>query len=112
MRVSVGCSSDRRHLLLDVADTGIGIPLDKQHAIFDSFSQADTSITRRFGGTGLGLSISSRLAHLMGGRIQLRSEEGKGSTFTLVLPLLEVRPHEIDLDAAGARTTTISPCAS
>ncbi len=64
-----------------VADTGIGIPPDKQRTVFAAFAQADGSITRRYGGTGLGLTISSQLAELMGGRIWVESEVGKGSTF-------------------------------
>ena len=74
-------------LAFSVADTGIGIPAEKHRAIFEPFVQGDASMTRTFAGTGLGLTICSRLVAMMGGRLDLRSEPGKGSTFSFDLPM-------------------------
>ncbi|TVR47233.1 MAG: response regulator [Puniceicoccaceae bacterium] len=79
----------RSWLCISISDTGIGMTAAQQQRLFRMFSQADSSTTRRFGGTGVGLAVSQRLAGLLGGEITVASEAGRGSTFTLALPLVE-----------------------
>jgi two-component system sensor histidine kinase/response regulator len=101
LRVEAG-SQDQDCVTLHYAvkDTGIGIPPDKQKLIFEPFSQADTSTTRKYGGTGLGLSISIRLIEMMGGRIWLESEEGRGTTFHFTARLGNATTRPASLDPA------------
>jgi PAS domain S-box-containing protein len=88
VRVAVeSCEADTVVLRFSVADTGIGISPEDQRVIFDPFRQADPSMARRYGGTGLGLAIVSRLVRLMGGRLDVDSEIGRGSTFCFTIPL-------------------------
>jgi len=99
-------TTDGVTLHVAVSDTGIGIPADKRQVIFESFAQADSSTTRKYGGTGLGLAISSQLAVMMGGEIWLDSEVGKGSTFHFTIKAGVVPARESDRSRAGTTDLT------
>jgi len=97
--LSVGSGAAAGEISFAISDTGIGIPADQLQAIFEDFSQADASTTRKYGGTGLGLGIARRLVHFMGGELSVESERGKGSTFRFSIQCEEgataepERPH-------------------
>ena len=107
----VGAHDAEGELLIAVDDTGPGIQDDRLEEIFRAFSQADGSITRRFGGTGLGLTICQRLVKMMGGRLHVESELDRGSTFTMVLPL---RPVDLPADerSSGSLISASHPVAA
>jgi two-component system, sensor histidine kinase len=84
---TIEVEADSAFIGFEIGDTGIGIPLDKQHHIFDAFAQADGSTTRRYGGTGLGLSIAKQLCEMMGGAVELTSEPERGSVFRFTVRL-------------------------
>ena len=108
--ISLECESilgEEARMRFSVEDTGIGIPADKLGTIFERFTQADASTTRRFGGTGLGLAISKQLTELMGGSMGVESRAGHGSKFWITLPLTLDRSPEVDAlpksDLSGLR---------
>ncbi|HEX7596855.1 MAG TPA: response regulator [Polyangia bacterium] len=103
-RVELSARVSERGLEVSVTDTGIGIAADRLEIIFDEFRQADESTSRRYGGTGLGLAIAKKYAAMLGGAIRVASTPGKGSTFTLVLPLV--------LDVDGEAAAPVAPRAS
>jgi signal transduction histidine kinase/DNA-binding response OmpR family regulator/CHASE3 domain sensor protein len=100
-------------IALSVADTGIGISQDKQNAVFEPFRQADGTISRKYGGTGLGLSICRELVRLLGGTLALKSVEGQGSTFTVLVPeafsAARVQPRAATSQASPAPLPVESP---
>ncbi len=111
VRVSSANKDDEVEIRFEISDTGIGISKDKQNVVFEPFTQEDSSTNRRFGGTGLGLNISKRLVDIMGGRIGVESEPGKGSTFWFTVQCRQ--GHSKDFEAAtetaeiGGRTSAM-----
>jgi len=87
LRSSLTAIENKPYISFEIIDTGIGIPLERQSAIFDSFTQADGSTTRKYGGTGLGLSITKQLVGLLGGEVKLISKPNEGSTFSITIPV-------------------------
>lgn len=100
---------DCRGLRITVLDTGVGIPEERQEAIFESFTQANGSTNRHYGGSGLGLTISRRLAEMMGGKITLRSWVGRGSEFSLYLPIKIVEQEQELPWQTNAAARSLSP---
>jgi signal transduction histidine kinase/ActR/RegA family two-component response regulator len=105
---SEGVSEATTDLLFSVRDTGIGIAKSKQSAIFENFTQADSSTTRKYGGTGLGLTICKRLVEMMGGTIRVESREGKGSVFSFTVPFGRDRmPRETQIGEQAPRVKSV-----
>jgi signal transduction histidine kinase/DNA-binding response OmpR family regulator len=116
VQVRLGVSKttdDNVSMLLEVTDTGSGIPADKLPLIFEKFTQADSSISRKYGGTGLGLAITKRLVELQGGTIRVKSRAGQGSTFTVEIPfetapaqapMVELRQEKVTASVASRQT--------
>lgn len=104
-------TDDKAFIQFNVQDSGVGIPQGKLNVIFESFSQADESITRRYGGTGLGLTISKQLVELQNGEISVTSEHGKGSSFLFVIPYFIGNINDIQKErkAPSKKATTVFP---
>ena len=110
VQVIAKIAHDRRSLQIQVIDTGIGIPADKLDSIFTPFSQADASMTRRFGGTGLGLSISRNIAEALGGSLTVESLPGEGSIFTAIIDTGEIPETELRESAPISDVIPKSEC--
>ena len=98
--VSVVARDRGEAIAFEITDTGIGIPANKQAQVFEAFKQTDGSISRQYGGTGLGLSIAKNLVSLLGGEIVFESEEGRGTSFTVLFPLVSatLREHSVPME--------------
>lgn len=104
-QIKINCKLEKVHgrnqlIRIDVTDTGIGIPSEKLNTIFESFSQADASVTRKYGGTGLGLTIVKQLVELQKGHISVESEEGVGTTFSIVIPYMVGDVNQVEENAS------------
>jgi signal transduction histidine kinase len=112
--IRIAVRGESEGIEIAVTDTGIGIAPDKLDTIFEKFVQADSSINRKYGGTGLGLAITKTLTEIMGGDVYVESAPGKGSTFTVRLPLKpvdqQIPQHETNLSKAQERPVKAGPC--
>src|SRR5690606_38832316 len=99
--VQFAITSDQEHITFTVTDDGKGIAPDKQAIIFEAFRQEDGSTSRKYGGTGLGLSISREIASLLGGKITLKSEIDKGSSFSLIIPFKHTAPTDTPIETVA-----------
>lgn len=111
IQVEKKIKNDNEWCYISVTDTGIGMTPEEQRKVFNEFTQADTSTTRKYGGTGLGLTISKRFCEMMGGNIKLKSELGKGTTFTTYFPLIqeheETHVHHKNEDSFQQKTILV-----
>jgi len=104
--VEAGVDGDAGKLKISVVDTGVGITAEERGRLFEAFAQADGSLTRRHGGAGLGLALSRRLAQTMGGDLDVESQAGKGSRFTLTIPVQECASNESDAPVPAGVTSS------